>query len=541
MSTSNHASQEHAPGVDASSTPPARSRSTKIAFAALFAVGAVSLLFLVHPWYEAGVGTNDGSMYILSAKALLAGDGYSYLGRPFTVRPPGMSLLIAPLIAWFGLDFYAFNLLVGAFGVASVLFLFALVRPRLGTAVAFCIALLVWFNASFQHMCNQVMSDVPGVAAILGSLLIDRWARRAPSIRRDLVLAASIGLATYLRTITILLLPAILIARWFAERRTGHATRGPSAAWIARRVLPLAVGAVLVALPWALRNAAHPPETPVDQNYIYSYGTGMWHADVGDPASPRLPLSVVLERVPKRALQILSLLGTRMRDSTGKSDELARAEEPAGAVDVSITPARVAGAIIVGLALVTLARHRRASEWMLFLMLGVVAIYFGFQDRLVLPIFVLAIPAALEALVEIAGRRLGAPVCRAGACALVLAFGVHDFAPRAGWTQIEAQHQAYSRFCSEVESQLPSDARLAAPIGWHYSVYLNRPVYSLMFAIRRAGNVGGAESVIDKYGVNTVILAPFTAPERELMKYFQQRYGSVMHTSQGGMIVRVRA
>jgi hypothetical protein len=540
MSTNSLAPPAHDTDGDSASPMRTWSRPTRLAFVALFAIAATSLFFLVHPWYDAGVGTNDGSMYILSAKSLLAGEGYAYLGRPFTVRPPGVSLMIAPLIAWLGLDFYALNLLVSAFGVASVLCLFALVRPRLGTALSFCIALLVWFNAPFQHMCNQVMSDVPGVAAILACLLIERWASRTPSIRRDLVLAIAIGLSTYLRTIAILLLPAIAIARWFARPRASEGSREAFAAWLARRVVPFVVGAVLIVLPWSLRNANHPPEAPVDQNFIASYGTGMWHVDGGDPESPRLPLSAVLARVPKRGLQILSLIGTRMSDSTGKADELSRADEPVGAIDDSITPQRVVGALIIALALVTLARRRRASEWVLFLMLGVVAIYFGFQDRLVLPIFVLAIPAAIEALVAIAGRRFGQTLSRAGACALVVGVGVHDFAPRAGWPQIEAQHRAFTEFCSDVEAQLPSDARVAAPIGWHYSVYLNRPVYSLMFGMRRAGNIGGAEQVIEKYGINTVILAPFTPPERELMKYFEHRYTSVVHTSQGGMIVRVR-
>src|SRR5829696_7692856 len=94
-------------------------RLDRALFAALLALLSLSLLWLVHPWYEAssgnGSGTNDASMYILCAKSLLAGEGYTYLERPFTVRPPGFSLLIAPLIAWRGLDFHALNLLVGSF------------------------------------------------------------------------------------------------------------------------------------------------------------------------------------------------------------------------------------------------------------------------------------------------------------------------------------------------------------------------------------------------------------------------------------------
>jgi hypothetical protein len=115
-------------------------RLDRVLFAALLAFLSLSLVWLVHPWYEAssgnGSGTNDASMYILCAKSLLAGEGYTYLEQPFTVRPPGFSLLIAPLIAWRGLDFHALNLLVSAFGVAAAALLFVLLRPRAGPWLA---------------------------------------------------------------------------------------------------------------------------------------------------------------------------------------------------------------------------------------------------------------------------------------------------------------------------------------------------------------------------------------------------------------------
>jgi copper resistance protein B len=38
----------------------------------------------------------DSAIYMLTAKSLVAGEGYSYLGSPFFVRPPGTSALIAP-------------------------------------------------------------------------------------------------------------------------------------------------------------------------------------------------------------------------------------------------------------------------------------------------------------------------------------------------------------------------------------------------------------------------------------------------------------
>jgi hypothetical protein len=92
---------------------------------ALVAAALGSLVFLVHPWYEATRETADASIYLLCAKSLLAGEGYSVLGQPFTVRPPGFSVLLVPVLAWRGLDFLALNLYVSLFGVAAVACLFS--------------------------------------------------------------------------------------------------------------------------------------------------------------------------------------------------------------------------------------------------------------------------------------------------------------------------------------------------------------------------------------------------------------------------------
>ena len=82
---------------------PGWDRPSRFLLAALALLMLASLPFLVQSFYEVSDETNDASMYILSAQALLGGEGYAYLGQPFIARPPGMSLLLAPLVAWRGL------------------------------------------------------------------------------------------------------------------------------------------------------------------------------------------------------------------------------------------------------------------------------------------------------------------------------------------------------------------------------------------------------------------------------------------------------
>jgi hypothetical protein len=503
--------------VSDASLEPRWDRRTRLAFAVLVAGALASLAWLVHPWYEADAGTDDASMYILSAKALLAGEGYAYLGRPFTIRPPGFSVLIAPILAWRGLDFGALNVFISLFGVAGVALLFVLVRPRLGPFAALATAALVWLNPAYQRLCNQVMSDVPGVALALASLVLERRvSRAAPSGRRDACLGLCIALAAYVRSANALLLPAVVASRAVEHWKAGG---GSWPAFLRSRVLALGAATLLALLPWTVRNAVHAPREVADQNFLASYSTGMWHSDAGDPDSPRLSPGEILERVPRRASQILSLLGTRLRTSDGSPLEMAL------------------GGALLAAALVVLVRRGRASEWFLAANAGVLSFYFAFKDRLALPVFLLALPAAVELAISILARWASAARARAavGVCVAVLA--VADFRPRERWDEVARLHGAWTALCSALSANLPADARLAASIGWHYSVYLDRPVHSLLFAVRRAG-VAGVEDVIDKYGIDTVILSDFTQPERSMREYFEKRYG--VRSVGRGAIVRVR-
>ena len=69
-----------------------RLRSEAFVFMVLLTAMLVSLFAFVHPWYDA---TNDGSTYLITARALADGEGYSYLGDTFRLRPPGFSAMLA--------------------------------------------------------------------------------------------------------------------------------------------------------------------------------------------------------------------------------------------------------------------------------------------------------------------------------------------------------------------------------------------------------------------------------------------------------------
>ncbi|MBI5434439.1 MAG: hypothetical protein HZA52_16515 [Planctomycetes bacterium] len=608
---------------------------TWAAFVVLGVLMVGALPWLVNPWHPAMPGARDAAMYLACAKSLVAGEGYSYLGEPFVIRPPGMSVLLAPLVATRGFDFAAVNVLVSLFGVAAALALFAWSVPRVGEWVAAALALTVWWNGLFQEFCNRAMADVPGLAALLGCLLVARWAAREPSWRRELVLGLAIGASASLRTAALLLVPALVLERAVerlrarsasascehgavatgceygavapgreraalandsqctalatdgqrtalatdSERiapandskglaletdseRTALANDGERAAlemdskgialetdgertaitnvgparfasaatdgarcvaagyrepWLAfarRRLAWLVLVPLLVIAPWSVRDARVAPSEQVEQTRIASYSVGMWREDPSDPGSPRVSASEVLARVPERSRQILSLVGTAL------------------ASDDAPTGSRAFGALLLALAAVAWWRRWRAAELYLFGYTATIAIYFGFHERLALPIWVLALVGAVDALSEFAARlpEFARSLALAAGLATLAASGPQ---PRDRWPQFEAQDGRYRRLCAALAERIPVDARVGAPFGWHLSLYLDRPVWSLRPAWSRTRDAAKLVELVAKHRLDYIVLAPFDGVSQELYPQLVARFGDPERVESG--------
>jgi len=493
-------------------------RPATITLLLLVFVCAASTVWLVHPWYETTTLTADGSIYILCSKSLLAGEGYGVFGIPFILRPPGFSLLIAPLLAARGLDFHALNLFVSAFGVAAVALLFALARPRLGNAAAACLGLLLWTNPGFQRFANQVMSDVPGLAFVLGCFLVSRWAgqgagrdagqgaARRSSARRDAILGLAIGLSAYVRTAAALLVPAEILARALAPAPASDGPRSLTG-FLRERVLVLATVPFAVLLPWSLRNAFGHPPWPAEQTLNASYSTLILHRDTGDPSSPRVPIVEILARVPERIPGMLRHLGSRL-------DPQAEGLFP-----------MVLGAGVVAALVLAVVRRRSMPEISALALLGTLAVYpMSVESRLVLPVFAIGLLATADAAVLVLERFLGPKSAGRIVAVSLLGLAFADFAPRRGWEEIRAAHERDVALATSLEPHLAPGDVLAAPVGFHLSIRLDRPVYSLSFVARREG-FAGVERVIENRGIDTVIAPVRPARPPNLLAPLEARYG----------------
>jgi len=284
----------------------------------------------------------------------------------------------------------------------------------------------------------------------------------------------------------------------------------------------VSLATVLVMLPWSIRNAVVAPPPPTDQNFIYSYWTGIFHADAGDPRSPARPLAELAAIFPARARAIVELLGARLEGRGG------------------VVASWILGAWMLASVGVLLARRARASE-ILFVLVGLVLLtYFGFRIRLGLPLFVIGLAAWAETSADLAARFLGRTRARAVVAAVLLALAALDFQPQnerdlraREFASEEAQARAFA-------AHLGADSRAAERVSWHYALLHGRPVWSLRFAIDRdpERNVAAIEGVIDRYGLDTVLVGPAKI-ESFYLPYLQARYGPGARAGEG-WVFRVR-
>ena len=283
-----------------------RQRAILAVFAAcLFA----SLFYFVHPWYDLTV---DGSIFIVTARSLAAGEGYTYLGEPFVVRPPGFPLLIAPFVAHGGTNFFALNFFLGLIGAAGVLLLVCAraSAPRVLAGSAHGARGLAQPGVPAAHDPGDVRrprrdpaAPVPGRGALGATRPVPAARDRARPVHR------SLGVCPLDRD------PA-----GAGDRRCRAcccaASVEPGAGWRRFAAAPPAAlrhrqRARARAVVDSQSTSTRPSRTR-EQTAIHSYGVGMWHVDPKDPDSPLLPLGAILERIPLRSRQIAHVLGSRM-------------------------------------------------------------------------------------------------------------------------------------------------------------------------------------------------------------------------------------
>lgn len=449
----------------------------------------------------------DAARYLLAARALADGQGYTVMGEAFRLRPPGFSALLAPLVAWRGFDFPLLNLVTSLTGVAAVVLLYLLVLPRTGAWIAFGVATVAWLNPQLQALCNQVMSDVPALALALLALLLARRANERPgSLAREAALVATLVAGAYVRSANVLLVPAIVLERvcrrWLGILRSRGAAAG-GAVWpaadgtrheaptdepqdtrtfVRRRLVAPVVLFTLLYLPWLVTPSY---VSQYDSPDLRSYTTAFLRSDPNDPDAPALGAAGFAARLADNATAYAALLATGM---------------------TSRRPSRVgpiAAVVALAAVLFVLVRRREAPEWYVLATCVVIAGYYVAQARLLLPVYVLAIAALAEAaqsLVErLASRAAALRAVTAALLVLALAQRLGDPRPHA-----RAEHESLVAAAEFVRTTTPRSVAIAGDMGAVYALLVERPVYSLR-PLGRRGQDAELARLLDERHVGVIV------------------------------------
>ena len=169
---------------------------------------------------QGGLG-EDPAQYLLLAQSLASGQGYRDLFLPG--HPPHMffpfvfPMLLAPLVALFGMDFRWMHLPNAVCGALIPVLVYLLVRRREGWPIALPAALFTGISPLLVEMMPRITSDLPYLPVSLMALLV---LEQGSSRGKGLWLAICLVLvAEFTRTIGFTLGFGAVMALWCSRRQ----------------------------------------------------------------------------------------------------------------------------------------------------------------------------------------------------------------------------------------------------------------------------------------------------------------------------------
>ena len=328
----------------------------------VFLYSLLCLLFLVdHEWHQYW----DSGYYLITARNLANGRGYTYLNQPFFLKPPGFAYFLSWIVNREGeFGFYKLNLISMFLAMGALLSAYVLTRRFHEDRLAVGITLLLGTSPLFVSQFNMIM---PGFLFLLlyflGIWLIlpPRGVAQNP-IWRGLIGAFLIAVSIYVKTVGLVLLPG-MIASGFRNETGARKLTG---------VVQVLIVLVLL-MPW-LRYSSYAAEQapkPTTQLWAFTYTTAMLHQDPGDPGSPYI--------TPRgHLMSILSNSKRLVRD-------IGRNILHVGNLFYAV----VAAMFVCAGFLIAYRRGWSIIEWLSVFFTAVIICYFTYSSRLVLPLVLL--------------------------------------------------------------------------------------------------------------------------------------------------------
>ena len=263
---------------------------------------AFYLFFIVDGTWHQGW---DSATYLLTARNLAAGRGYTLFDQPFILRPPGFAYFLSWLIGANGpLHFYQLNILMALLGLAALVPIYAVFRRAIGGLPAAGATLLFATSPLFLSQFNLVLSEFLFLLLLYTGiwLLLPPAAGVRTSAIKRLAGLLVVTAAIYVRTIGLGLLPGIAVQIFRTKRLVG----------VAELLLVVAL-----LLPWFqfTTHAAAKLPRPATQLATFDYKTGFFHVDPGDPTSPLLGPDDWVKRIISNTKQLMLELGRNVLHS----------------------------------------------------------------------------------------------------------------------------------------------------------------------------------------------------------------------------------
>jgi hypothetical protein len=132
-------------------------------------VGAMLLLYVVHlsPTWKV---SSDSALYLVLARNLAAGDGYTFGGQPHGMVPPGFPFVISLLMrAGLGGEL-ALNVFMVLTCFLALWLAYELVKQLATPRIAFAVVLILGFSWQMHLNTIRVQPDVPALALVCGGL-----------------------------------------------------------------------------------------------------------------------------------------------------------------------------------------------------------------------------------------------------------------------------------------------------------------------------------------------------------------------------------
>lgn len=220
--------------------------STNKAAAAVLVVGAILYASTLNS--DLGGFSGDSASYILLARSIAQGNGYSDINKPWlpahTEYGPGLPVILCP-IAWFDDDnWLAMKLVILAFALASMFMFWKLFPHETRGVRLWLMSALVLLPFHVRFMV-EILSDMPFLFFSLFALVLAAKSRDGPdaSFASWLVTGLMLALAFFFRQVALALAAGMFISIFFI-----------SSGGKGRAFLGLAAGFMLPVTAWYLRN-----------------------------------------------------------------------------------------------------------------------------------------------------------------------------------------------------------------------------------------------------------------------------------------------